>query len=82
MREFQCTASACVRHARNKRKMSGSSPGRRWRGRGLPSSVVAREEVVADDGYVGAGDAVSTPELVNAVATTARLEGILLDSER
>jgi L-cysteate sulfo-lyase len=34
---------------------------------------------VADDGYVGDGYGLPTPEMIEAVTLTARLEGILLD---
>lgn len=41
--------------------------------------VVAREDVVADTDYVGAGYGVPTPGCLEAIEMFARLEGILLD---
>jgi L-cysteate sulfo-lyase len=40
---------------------------------------VARDRVVAHDGYVGPGYGQPTPEMVEAITLTARSEGILLD---
>ncbi len=45
---------------------------------GVPGCV-ARERVVANTDYVGAGYGVPTPGMVEAVTMLARLEGILLD---
>lgn len=45
---------------------------------GLPG-VVTREQVVADDGYVGAGYGLPTEGMAEAVRLLARMEGILLD---
>ncbi|MEA2755578.1 MAG: L-cysteate sulfo-lyase [Aliidongia sp.] len=43
------------------------------------ATPIPRAAVVADDGYVGAGYGLPTPEMIEAVTLTARLEGILLD---
>jgi L-cysteate sulfo-lyase len=40
---------------------------------------IRREAVVADDGFVGPGYGQPTPEMVEAIALVARLEGIPLD---
>jgi L-cysteate sulfo-lyase len=45
---------------------------------GIPGAV-AREQVVANCDYVGAGYGFSTPASIDAIRTLARLEGILLD---
>jgi L-cysteate sulfo-lyase len=45
---------------------------------GIPGAV-AREQVVANCDYVGAGYGLSTPASIDAIETLARLEGILLD---
>lgn len=41
--------------------------------------VVKREQVFADDGYVGAGYGLPTPGMVEALTLLARTEGLLLD---
>ncbi|MBN8532805.1 MAG: D-cysteine desulfhydrase [Rhizobiales bacterium] len=41
--------------------------------------VVKREDVFADDGYVGPGYGLPTPGMVDALTLLARTEGILLD---
>jgi L-cysteate sulfo-lyase len=43
------------------------------------AGAVAREQVVANCDYIGAGYGLSTSESVEAIKTLARLEGILLD---
>ncbi|MGL4239753.1 MAG: D-cysteine desulfhydrase [Beijerinckiaceae bacterium] len=43
------------------------------------SGSVTREQVIADDGYVGPGYGQPTPGMVDAVTLLARTEGILLD---
>ena len=40
---------------------------------------IARERVIADDGYVGPGYGQATPEMVEAIKLMALNEGILLD---
>ncbi|MGP9821140.1 D-cysteine desulfhydrase [Salinarimonas sp. NSM] len=45
---------------------------------GVPG-IVAREDVVANTDYVGAGYGIPTPGMVEALEMFARLEGILLD---
>ena len=42
-------------------------------------SKIARERVMADDGYVGPGYGQATPEMVEAINLMALYEGILLD---
>lgn len=46
---------------------------------GVKESAIQRRDVVADDGFVGAGYGRPTPEMIEAVSMTAKLEGILLD---
>jgi L-cysteate sulfo-lyase len=43
------------------------------------AGAVARDDVVADCDYVGAGYGLSTPGSIEAIEMLARLEGILLD---
>jgi len=43
------------------------------------AGAVARESVVANCDYVGAGYGIPTPEMIDAVTLVARTEGILLD---
>jgi L-cysteate sulfo-lyase len=43
------------------------------------SAPIPRGAVVAEDGYVGAGYGLPTPEMIEAVTLAARHEGILLD---
>lgn len=45
---------------------------------GIRASI-ARERVIADDGYVGPGYGQATPEMVEAIKLMAQYEGILLD---
>jgi L-cysteate sulfo-lyase len=40
---------------------------------------IARESIVADDGYVGSGYGQPTPSMIEAVRLCAQLDGILLD---
>lgn len=42
-------------------------------------SGIARDSVIAEDGYVGPGYGQLTPEAIEAITLTARHEGILLD---
>jgi L-cysteate sulfo-lyase len=42
-------------------------------------SPLAREKVVADDGFIGAGYGLPTAGMLEAVQMVARLEGILID---
>jgi D-cysteine desulfhydrase len=43
------------------------------------ASPLRDEDVVVDDRFVGPGYSLPTPEMIEAVRLTARLEGILLD---
>ncbi|OWT81087.1 MULTISPECIES: D-cysteine desulfhydrase [unclassified Achromobacter] len=46
---------------------------------GLAQTSVRREDIVVDDGYVGAGYGMASDGMVEAVRLVAELEGILLD---